>query len=405
MNDPRLQRTDLGVRWLRLVVNVIVCVVILAAAVAVIYWINQTEPVAQKAKTTRKSTAIVETITVNRGTWSPGLVVLGTVRPAQQITLRSRVDGQVLEVSPAFVPGGKISAGDMLLRIDPSDLENALSIRQSELAQTKASMEIEEARQRLAEKELKLLEGSIDDTNRGLVLREPQVASIKAEVSAADAAVERVKLDLQRTTIYAPFDAQVMRQSVNVGSQVSPGNDLGQLVGMGEYWVMAAIPLGDLRWVEFPSDERGDASGSKVTFRSSDAWGPGATREGRVSRLIGSLDEQTRLAQVVVSVPDPLGRGSGEPPLILDSLLETEIEGKPIDNVVRLRREYVRDEDTAWVMKNGKLEIRDLEIKFRDGQFAYISKGLEDGEEVVISTLATPARGIGLKKKEAKKPE
>ena len=89
-------------------------------------------------------------------------------------------------------------------------------------------MQIEEARQRLAEKELKLLKGSIDETNRGLVLREPQIASIQAEVSAAEAAVERAELNLDRTHVYAPFDAQVLSRNVNIGSQVSPGDELGQ---------------------------------------------------------------------------------------------------------------------------------------------------------------------------------
>jgi len=81
-------------------------------------------------------------------------------------------------------------------------------------------------------------------------------------------------------------------------------------------------------------------------------------------------------------------------------LLQTEIEGKPIEHVIRLRRNYVRDEDTVWVKKDDKLEIRKVVVDFRDSEFAYVSSGLDDGDEVVTSTLATPAEGIGLKKKE-----
>ena len=80
--------------------------------------------------------------------------------------------------------------------------------------------------------------------------------------------------------------------------------------------------------------------------------------------------------------------------------MDTEIEGKPLENVVRLDREYIRDEDTIWVRKEGKLEIREVEIDFRDGEHVFISKGLEEGDEVVTSTLATPAEGIGLKKRD-----
>ncbi len=77
------------------------------------------------------------------------------------------------------------------------------------------------------------------------------------------------------------------------------------------------------------------------------AWGADVTREGRVARLIGALDEQTRLARVLIIVDDPLGRENDAPPLILDSLLSTEIECKPMENVVQLEREFIRSDDTV----------------------------------------------------------
>ena len=429
MNEAAVNRLRTLWPWLRVVFNLVVCAVILAGAYAAVIWINRTEPVAQKVNSTRRSSALVETTTVRRGTFAPRLVVLGTVQAAQRIRLRPRVSGQVIEVSPEFVPGGMIDQGDLLLRIDPADFENALSIRRSELEQAEASMEIEKARQQLAEKELKLLEGSIDDTNRSLVMREPQIASIEAEVSAANAAIDRAQLDLDRTKIYTPFDAQVLSRSANIGSQVGPSDELGQLVGLDEYWIIATVPVRSLRWVQFPDEgmpedslafntdgsnidrpvqtasaaddcEKGAnaSSGSRVILRNPDAWGDDVTRQARVSKLIGSLDQQTRLARVLITVPDPLGRQSGSPPLILDTLLETEIEGKPIEDVIRLNRAYVRNQDTVWVMKNEKLEIRETEIVFRDAEYAYINQGLEDGDEVVISTLATVAPGVGLRK-------
>jgi len=72
-----------------------------------------------------------------------------------------------------------------------------------------------------------------------------------------------------------------------------------------------------------------------------------------------------------------------------------------MENVVRLEREFIRDDEKVWVRKDGKLEIRDVVIDFRDGKYVYISEGLDDNDEVVISTLATPAEGIGLKNRGA----
>lgn len=382
-------------RWLSALGNVAACLVVLAASAAAIAVINRSEPTAEQINATRKSSALVETVTVRRGTYSPRLDVLGTVEPAQNIVLSPRVSGQVLEISPSFVPGGMVRKDDLLLRIDPADFENALWIRQSELKQTQASLEIEEGRQSLAKEELALLEETIEATNRALVLREPQFASIQAQVSAAQAAVERAKLDLERSRVVAPFDAQILSRSVNVGSQVSPGDELGQLVGIEAYWILAAIPVRSLRWVQFPDAE---SQGSAVTLRNRDAWGPAAERQAHVTRMIGTLDEQTRLARVLITVPDPLGQKLDVPPLILDTLIEVQIEGRPIEDVIRLSREYVHDGDTVWVMKNEMLEIRETNIVFRDAEFAYIRGGLASGEEVVTTTLATVADGVGLRK-------
>ena len=202
-------------------------------------------------------------------------------------------------------------------------------------------------------------------------------------------------LDLERSCVIAPFDAQILNRSVNIGSQVAPGDELGQLVGVKEYWVMAAVPVRSLRWVQFPDSEN---RGSTVTLRDPDVWGPETERKARVTRLIGTLDQQTRLARVLITVPDPLGQESDAPPLILDTLIEARIEGQPIEDVVRLSREYVHERDTVWVMKDGELEIRETDIVFRDAENAYIQSGLASGEEVVITTLATVADGVGLRK-------
>ena len=385
-------------RWLRILGSMIACTGILGGAAAAIYYINTTEPVATQVKSVRKSAALVETTTAERGDYSPQIEVLGTVQAASEVLLSPRVSGQVSSLSQKFVPGGTVNAGDVLVQIDPTDFKNTLSIRKSELEQVEASLQIEEGRQLLAQQELELLQDTIKDLNRSLVLREPQIASIRAEVNAAKAEVQRAQIDLERTEVKAPFDAQILNRSVNVGSQVSPGDELARLVGLDEYWVMASVPLRSLRWVEFPEI---DGQGSEVILRDSDTWLPGTERTAVVSRLIGTLDDQTRLARVLIPVADPLGRESDVPPLVLDTLIETQIVGRPLEDVVRIEREYVRDKDTVWVMKDSKLEIRSVEIVFRDAQYAYISSGLENDDEVVTTNLATVASGIPLRKIES----
>ncbi len=408
MTDSPASRT--AGYWLGVAFSVFACAGILAASVGAVVLINQTEPTAQTINAKRKSSALVETITVRRGTYRPKIEVLGTVQAAQEVNLRSRVSGQVVELSPGFVPGGMIRSGESLLKIDRADFENALSISRSELEQAEASLAIESGRQSLAEKELKMLQVTVDAANRALVLREPQIASIRAEVKAAEAAVERAQLDLDRTRIVAPFDAQVLTRAVHIGSQVGTGDDLGRLVGIDEYWVSAAVPVRSLRWIEFASAEGEQTGGtnstlddsaqpgSPATLHNVDAWGAGAERCGTVARMIGALDAQTRLARVLITVADPLAMTSKAPPLILGSLINVEIEGRPIEDVVRLPRDFLRDRDTVWVMRQNELQIRQADVVFRDARFVYVRDGLDHGDEVITTTLATVADGVALRK-------
>jgi len=110
------------------------------------------------------------------------------------------------------------------------------------------------------------------------------------------------------------------------------------------------------------------------------------------------LDDQTRLARVLVSVPDPMAyRQKNTPRLIIGSFVETSIEGKPINDVIRLNRDYVREDNTVWVMEEDKLRIKDISIVFQDATYAYISDGLSEGDRVVTTNLATVVEGTDLR--------
>jgi hypothetical protein len=114
--------------------------------------------------------------------------------------------------------------------------------------------------------------------------------------------------------------------------------------------------------------------------------------------MIAALDEQTRLARVLVSVADPLAREQDSlPPLIVNSFVEVEIAGDPLQNVIRLNRDYVREEETVWLMENGQLCIKEVDIVFEDARFAYIRSGLSDGARVVVTNLATISEGAALR--------
>ena len=376
--------------------TVLISLLVLVAGGAITWLIFATEPEAERSGAVRESAMLVDVVEAERGTFQPTIRAMGTVEPARDITLAPRVGGQVVRLSDAFTPGGYVRQGEVLLRIDPADYEIALAQRRGDLAQARTDLEIELGRQDVARQDYQLLRDTIPTDDRSLVLRVPQLEAARSRVEAAEAMVEQAELDLERTTIRAPFDAHVLTRTANVGSQVAPGDPLGRLVGVDTYWVVATVPQSRLRWLTFPSD--GEPP-SPVRIRNRTAWAEGEERTGTLHRLIGALEGGTRLARVIVDVPDPaaVGAETDGPPLMIGSFVETLIQTRPLEDVIRLDRDYVRDDDTVWVMDEGVLRIRSVEIVLRDADFAYIASGLEPGARVVTTDLSTVVDGAALR--------
>lgn len=377
----------------------LVCLLIFAVAAGVIYLIDSTEPTAQSEGATKQTAMLVSVETVQRGSFTPMFTATGTVRPYDDVRLNARVNGQVLRRSKRFAPGEIVRKGTELLKIDPADYANQVELRQSELEQAQTDLEVEMGRQKIARQDLKLIGGdSLTEDQRNLVLRKPQFNAIQARIRAAKASVEQAKLNLQRTSVRAPFDAQIIAQNVSVGSQVSPGDDLGRIIGVDQYWVEVNLPVKHLKWLSF-AEQQGER-GSEVILTSASAWGEDAHLTGYLAQSVGALDPQSRLARVLIKIPDPLGHRSGDtdqPKPIVGGFVEAQVPGKPIEDVIQLNRDYLRSNRTVWVMAEGKLAIREVAVKLMDATYAYLSEGLADGDSVVTTNLSTVTDGVPLR--------
>ncbi len=375
----------------------LICAGILLVAVVAMVVIFSTEPTAKSEGSVKESAMLVSLTIAERKNYTPNIQATGTVRPVEDVIISPLVAGPVIKRSSKFIPGSFVKKGELLLQINPADYRNALELQRGNLKQQQTNLNIEMGRQEVAEQDLALIGlDSLSNNQRNLVLRQPQLNAVKATIQSAQANVDQAALNLNRTSIRAPFDAHILSQNVTVGSQVAPGDDLGRLVGTEYYWVEVTIPVSKLRWLTFPDENK---QGSSVILRNKSSWSEDATREGFLDKQIGALEGQTRLARVLVKVPDPLNSktDADKPDLMIGSFVEVNIEGKPVANVVRLNRDFIRPNNTAWVMKDGKLEIRQLQIELTDSEYAYVNKGLEDGDKIVISNLSTVAEGVALR--------
>lgn len=375
----------------------IISLSILLAAGIIVTIIFLTEPSAKRSGATKETAMLVKVVEADSGTFKPVIVVTGTVEPAREIMLSSRVSGKIVRVSKSFTPGGFVAKGEVLLQIDPADYHNELKLRQSELEQALANLRIEQGRQYVARQDYELFDDTLSKENKALVLREPQLESVRATVEAARAAVNQAQINLNRTTIRAPFDARIIDRNVNIGSQINTGDNLARLIGTNDYWLSVTIPLDQLSYLNVPESPD---SGAIVKIMNPSGWPEGVYREGYLFKMVGNLEEQTRMARVLVSIPDPLNVETDTtdlPDLIIGSFLQAEITGEPQEGVVRLNRDYLREDETVWIMENEKLDIRKVNVEFIDEKYAYINNGILEDDKIVTTNLATISEGASLR--------
>jgi hypothetical protein len=82
---------------------------------------------------------------------------------------------------------------------------------------------------------------------------------------------------------------------------------------------------------------------------------------------------------------------------MLGEYVECRIEGRELTDVVRLNRDYIRENDTVWLMVDQRLVIQPVSILFEDERYAYIDEGLTAEDRVVTTRLATVQEGLRLR--------
>ncbi|MBC8372438.1 MAG: efflux RND transporter periplasmic adaptor subunit [Planctomycetes bacterium] len=400
-SDPPRKRNVL-VRMISMFFLIVMPLVVLGAGIVVAVIFVVTAPKAEK-KAPVGEAQLVTVTTVRSGNHRVVVKAMGTVVPAKRITLQPRVSGQLIEVSDRFIPGGRFDSGETIVKIDHEDYDFVVKQRTADVVRAKHDLKIEQGQQIIAKREYELIvktqSGGVVD--RDLILRKPQLELTEAAVAAAQAALDKAKLDRKRTTLTAPFNAVVLdKQEIDIGSQVSQVTKIAVLAGTDEFWVLASVPISSLKWMGI-SESRKLLEGSAVRIFNKTSWPENAKRIGRIAGLLSTLETQGRLARVLVSVKDPLCLKATDPDLpklLVGMYVSLEADGVELANKIRIDRTSLRDDDTVWVFgKGGLLEIRKVTVKWRDRDYVYVDEGLKDGQRIVTSDLAVRVSGAPLK--------
>ncbi len=331
---------------------------------------------------------LVEIQSAKRTLHELSLTAQGSVVPAKEILIFPEATGRITSMHKRMVPGGMIKKGERLFRINTRDTSISVAEQRTLLAQAKANLQIEQGQQKVAKREWEIFQKSGQTQDNSLALRQPQLKSAEVAVDAAEARLSRARLSLSRTSFKAPFNGMVTQEAAEIGQLVSPNSRIATLVGTEAFWVQVSLPAENLPMISVPN-ENGEG-GSHVVVKQN-VGAKVIERKGRVIRLLPNLDPAGRMAQLVVEILDPLDLKSETPnPLLLNSFVTVVIDGGKSENLVKIPRDWLHDGNSVYLYSEGKLEIRRVDISWREETSVLISAGLNDGDKVITSRIVAP---------------
>lgn len=285
----------------------------------------------------------------------------GTVVPFREVILATEVAGRIIEKSDQCEAGQYVTAGTVLMRIDPTDYELAVQrLEQSqqseyeqirevdqELINSKRLLEIADADIELQSREVKRLEKlpedfaarkELDTARRAVLQAEQQKVTYQNQIDLlrtrrsrlelaeqlAATQLKQAKIDLQRTEIRAPIDGVVVSEQAELNTFVARGNPVVTMEDTSKVEVATSLRMDQLYWVlnqkklESPIDDlNAPANGAhrgyklpptsvEVHYQLSGRDDVSYVWDGQLLGYDGiGMDEQTRTVPVRVVVDQP----------------------------------------------------------------------------------------------------
>ncbi len=321
----------------------------------------------------------------------------GTVEPRTRSDLVAQVPGQILAVGSGLEPGAFFEAGEVLLRLDPRDQELARRRARAQLERARA--EEDYARAMLRRQERLGNEGVASDSSIDEALRAARTASARraeAEVDLASA-----EQDLERSTIRAPFDGRTLERTIDVGQFVSIGTPLAELHAVDHAEVRLPIPDAELAFLDLSLGESVDAEAAPRVVLSAEFAGDTHRWQGRIVRTEARIDPRTRMVHVVARVPRPYDRNPAapdRPPLAAGLFVEAEIEGRRVEQIVRVPRETLDESGYVYVVdERDQLERRRVDVLRFERTDALIVDGLRPNERISLLEPRLASDGLAVR--------
>ena len=337
---------------------------------------------------------LVNTVSVELGARTVLVDGEGAVSPLRASTLASEVKGRVVYTSPNLVDGGSVGKDEVLVKVDKTDYELAVTLAHAKVKEAATSQKKVQEDAEAALEEWKRYKGGNGQNPPPLVARVPQLEEAKAKLAAAQAQLAQARLDLERTEIKAPYKGRINGKYVDLGQYIRAGDKVASLYGTNAAEVVVHLEDAALAWIKVPGFNQNGGQGSPAEVYVEFSGGR-ISWPGRVVRALGELDTRTRMVPVVVRIDKPFAT---QPPLSPGMFVKVDISGKVLPNSVLLPRAALRQGGMVWVVDDaGVLSFRKVKVARTYGEQSLISSGLSQGEKIVTTSLQAVTDGMSVR--------
>lgn len=371
----------------------------------------------------RERVLSVNVVTLEPQTIIPEMTVFGELRSQRTLDLRSATGGTVLQASDALVEGGNVTAGQLLLRIDPVDAQAALDrvradlqdaqaeLRDAERALLLAGDELSAARAQAALQEQALArardlrdrgvgtaaavenaELAVSSAQASVLNRRQSVASAEARIDQATTRLARTRINVAEaeravadTEIFAAFDGTLADVTVSDGGRVTPNERFAQLIDPTRLEVVFRVSTSQYARL---LDGNGTLINAPVSV-ALDVSGVNLHATGQITREGASVGAGQTGRLLFARLDAAPGFRPGD-------FVTVSIDEPALENVARVPATAVGPDETVLVVNaEERLETGDVALLRRQGDDVIISVGALAGATIVAER--SPLLGTGIK--------
>ncbi len=343
-----------------------------AAGILVVGWLIFGRGTGDKSATQQTQPVPVTSGQVTARDVPLNLVGIGTIQAYNTVTMRSRVDGELVNV--AFQEGQDVKKGDVLAQIDPRPFQAALDNALAALARDQATLN--NAKRDLARYQETAGKGY--SSRQQLDTQASAVDTAAAAVQGDNATIENVRVQLGYTTITAPLDGVTGIRQIDQGNIVHAG-DANGLVVITQLQPISAIFT--LPQTDLPRVVEARAKGG-LSVTALDGDGVNELDQGTLALVDNQIDPTTGTIRLKANFPN--AKRTLWPGQFVNIRLQV---GEVRDGLTVASRVIQRGPNGffAFVIKpDNTVEVRPVETGQEDRGQVLVTKGLKAGERVVI---------------------